>query len=205
MTCRSHSGFGSSAHPRIRCASRAYSHTTPSPSPSRMNRYAGCPFGTGAMPCLRASAQAILPFPLSSHSAKASTSPSSTAERFVGRVTGTGGIPHSTTTISVAPHCESTASAASASSRSIVRPYLRRTSSVRATNQHALRSGVHSATSFALFWCRLTLGLASVRFSKSVANVALTFELAAHNPLSWASDAAGRRRPRPPCLKFPRY
>ena len=43
-----------------------YSHTTPSPSPSRMYRYAGCERGTGAIPCRRASAQVMLPLPLSS-------------------------------------------------------------------------------------------------------------------------------------------
>ena len=32
-----------------------YSHTTPSPSASRMYRYAGCERGTGAIPCRRAS------------------------------------------------------------------------------------------------------------------------------------------------------
>ena len=167
-----------------------YSQTNPSPSPSRMKRYAGCPLGTGAMPCLFASVQVIRPLRLSSQSASASTSSSCEADALAGRVAGTAAIPHSTTTISVAPHCESTASAASASSRSIVRPYLRRTSSVQATNQHALRSGVHSATSLPLFWCRLTLGLASVRFSRSVAKAAFTAPLAAQRPLSWASDAA---------------
>ena len=44
----------------------AYSHTTPSPSPSRMYRYAGCDRCTGAIPCRRASLHVILPFRLSS-------------------------------------------------------------------------------------------------------------------------------------------
>ena len=42
------------------------SHTTPSPSESRICSYAGCPRSTGAMPWARASAQLILPLPLSS-------------------------------------------------------------------------------------------------------------------------------------------
>ena len=45
---------------------RGYSQTTPSPSPSRMYRYAGCERCTGAIPCPLASAQVMLPFPLSS-------------------------------------------------------------------------------------------------------------------------------------------
>ena len=43
-----------------------HSQTTPSPSPSRMYRYAGCERETGAIPCPRASLQVILPFRLSS-------------------------------------------------------------------------------------------------------------------------------------------
>ena len=38
-----------------------------------MYRYAGCERETGAIPCRRASAQVILPFPLSSYSASASS------------------------------------------------------------------------------------------------------------------------------------
>ena len=50
-----------------RPASRgAHSHTTPSPSPSRMYRYAGCDRWTGAIACRRASLHVILPFRLSS-------------------------------------------------------------------------------------------------------------------------------------------
>lgn len=41
-----------------------YSHTTPSPSPSRMYRYAGCPRRTGAIPCRLASLHVIRPLPL---------------------------------------------------------------------------------------------------------------------------------------------
>ena len=48
------------------------SHTTPSPSPFRMNGYAGCSRVTGAIPCARASAQLTRPFRLSSHAAIAS-------------------------------------------------------------------------------------------------------------------------------------
>ena len=43
-----------------------YSQTTPSPSPSRMYRYAGCDRCTGAIPCRRASLHVILPLRLSS-------------------------------------------------------------------------------------------------------------------------------------------
>ena len=43
-----------------------HSHTTPSPSPSRMYRYAGCPRRTGAIPCRLASLHVIRPLPLSS-------------------------------------------------------------------------------------------------------------------------------------------
>ena len=43
-----------------------HSHTAPSPSPSRMYRYAGCPRRTGAIPCRLASRQVIRPLPLSS-------------------------------------------------------------------------------------------------------------------------------------------
>ena len=45
------------------------SQTTPSPSPSRMNGYAGWSRVTGAIPCVRASAQLTRPFRSSSHSA----------------------------------------------------------------------------------------------------------------------------------------
>lgn len=93
------------------------------------------------------------------------------------------------TSIAVASHTDSAASAAAISARSIVNPYLRRTSSVRATTQHALRSGVHSGTSLPLFRWRLTVGPASVRFSRSEANVAFTDDGAPHRPLSCASDA----------------
>ena len=46
--------------------STRYSHTTPSPSPSRMYRYAGCDRRTGAIPCRRASLHQIRPSRLSS-------------------------------------------------------------------------------------------------------------------------------------------
>ncbi len=45
----------------------AHSHTTPSSSASFMYSYAGCPRCTGAIPWLRASAQEMRPFPLSSY------------------------------------------------------------------------------------------------------------------------------------------
>ena len=41
---------------------------------------------------------------------------------------------------------------------------------VRSTYQHRFRSGSHSAASLSLFWSRLTLGDASVRFRRSEAN-----------------------------------
>ena len=70
---------------------------------------------------------------------------------------------HPSTSIAVVSQSDRTFSAAAASARSIVNPYLRRTSSVIATNQQPFRAGVHSAMSLPLFWCRLTLGPASVR------------------------------------------
>ena len=124
----------------------AHSHTTPSPSRSFMNSYAGCPRRTGAILWARASAQVIRPFPLSSYRARASTSGPG-----VGVAVATD-LPSSSTTISVDSHPASTPSMASASARSMVSPYSRRTSTTRSTYQHSFRSGSHSATSLSLFW-----------------------------------------------------
>ena len=44
--------------------------------------------------------------------------------------------------------------------------------------------------SLAIFWWRLTLGDASVRFRRSDANSDQVAGLAAHRPLSWASERA---------------
>ena len=68
--------------------------------------------------------------------------------------------------------------------------YFRRTCTTLSTYQHWFSSGSHSAASLSLFWWRLTLGDASVRFSRSDANSDLATSLAAHKPLSWASDLA---------------
>ena len=59
---------------------------------------------------------------------------------------------------------------------------------MRYTYQHRFSSGSHSATSLATFWCRLTLGDASVRFRRSDANSDRVVGLAAQRPLSWASE-----------------
>ena len=58
----------------------------------------------------------------------------------------------------------------SASRRSIVRPYFCLTLATRSANQHLLRSGSHSAASFATFRWRFTLGAARVRLRRSDAN-----------------------------------
>ena len=44
--------------------------------------------------------------------------------------------------------------------------------------------------SLSLFWWRLTLGEARVRFRRSEANFFLVAALAAQRPLSWASERA---------------
>ena len=61
---------------------------------------------------------------------------------------------------------------------------------VRSTYQHRFRSGSHSAASLSLFWSRLTLGDASVRFRRSEANSGRVAGLEAHRPMSWASERA---------------
>ena len=85
-------------------------------------------------------------------------------------------------TIPVELHVARTASIASASTGSMVRLYSRRIWTMRYTYQHSFSSGSHSDASLSLFWWRLTLGDASVRFSRSDANSALAASLAAHKP-----------------------
>ena len=87
------------------------SHTTPSPSPSRMNGFAGWSRVTGAIPCARASAQLTRPFRLSSHAAIASGTLAAAAA-----VAGTS--PPANVINSVEVHPASTWSSASASRRS---------------------------------------------------------------------------------------
>ena len=95
-------------------------------------------------------------------------------------------VPPTSTTISVESHSARTVSIASASARSTVNPYSRRTWTVRSTYQHWFWSGSQSDASLSTFWWRLTLGDASVRFSRSEAYSALISGLAAQSPLSWA-------------------
>ena len=76
----------------------------------------------------------------------------------------------------------------SASRSSIVRPYFRRTATLRSANQHRFWSGNHSAASRARFWFRFTPGLASVRFSRSVAKRRRVASSATQSPLSCASE-----------------
>ena len=89
------------------------SHTTPSPSPSRMNGYAGWSRVTGAIPCARASAQLTRPFRLSSHAAIASGTLAAAAA---------GTSPRANVINSVEVHPASIWSSASASRRSMVSP-----------------------------------------------------------------------------------
>ena len=87
---------------------------------------------------------------------------------------------------------------AAASRRSIVRLYFWRTRTTRSANQHGLRSGTHAAASRSFFCPRFTSGLARVRFRRSVAKRRRAdaahgprlAAVAAHNPLSCASDRA---------------
>ena len=101
-----------------------------------------------------------------------------------------GEVPGASTIISEDAHPARTLSIASASARSMVSPYSRRTCMVRATYQHWFSLGSHSAASLATFWCRLTLGDASVRFRRPDANSARVAGFAAQRPLSWASERA---------------
>ena len=131
-----------------------------------MYRYAGWSLGTGAMPCRRASAHVMRPSPLSSQIARASTSCATSVRIGDNGAAGRADVTHGRTSIVVASQRDRTASAAAASARSMFSPYLRRTSRVRATNQQALISGVHPATSLPLLLYRLTPRLARVRFSR---------------------------------------
>ena len=153
-----------------------YSHTMPSLSASFMYWYAGWPRRTGAIPWFRASAQVIRPFLLSSHMASASMLDGA------GSGEGDSSAEAGTITISIDEHPERTASKASASLWSMVRPYASRTRTTLSANQHWFRSGSHSAPSLPLFWWRLTLGLASVRFRMSPENRLRVAASVAHSP-----------------------
>ena len=110
---------------------------------------------TGAMPWARASAHVIRPFPLSSHRARASTSGSGEGDSAavgVGLAIAVAEAPGASTIISVDSHSARTLSIASASARSMLSPYSRRTWTVRSTYQHRFNSGSHSAASLATFW-----------------------------------------------------
>ena len=168
-----------------------YSHTTPSPSPSRMKGYAGWPRGTGTMPWPRASAQVIRPFRLSSQRRRASTSPDDESSRETGDVADTGSaVPLARKMSSVDEQDENTCSRTSASGRSMVRSYLRRTSTIRPANQHRFMGGSQPAASWSRFSWRLSPGAARVRLSGSEAKRRRVARSAAHNPLSCASERA---------------
>ena len=153
------------------------------------------PLGAGAIRCLLASAHVMRPLLLSSHRAKAwtifATALSCCFDFLEGRMPVVDWLAvHGTTTNSVDWQGESSALTASASLRSMVSPYFRRTSIVLRSNQHSFLSGVHSATSCADFRFLFTCGDASVRFKRSRANAFLVAGLAAHSPLSCASLTA---------------
>ena len=78
-----------------------------------MYRYAGWDRGTGAIPCRRASAQVILPFPLSSYRPSES-SPAAPDEPV--------GTAHTTDSSAVLAHPARIRSSAAASRRSMVSP-----------------------------------------------------------------------------------
>ena len=113
-----------------------HSQTTPSSSPSRMYRYAGCDLGTRAIPCCRAYAQVILPFPLRSLSARASSPPAVTDPAPTPEEAGT---EQTRWSISVLSHPERMRSSACTSCRSIVSLCARRSSTTRPANQHRFR------------------------------------------------------------------
>ena len=98
---------GGSILPHV-CSLLAYSHTTTSLSPSRMNWYVACSRCAGAMPCRRASWQVMRPFRLSSHLRSASSVPGAAVLR-VGSATGFCSL---ATTISVEAHPDRTPSKA---------------------------------------------------------------------------------------------
>ena len=131
----------------------------------------------------------ILPLPLSSYIESGSVFEGEPVLRLgtdVGWACGGAG----TTTSSNDEQPDKTASSAEASLGSTVRPYSRLTCTTLPANQHWFSSGSHSAASLPLFWWRLTLGLASVRLSRSDEKRRRVASLAAHRPLSWASERA---------------
>ena len=77
--------------------------------------------------------------------------------------------------------------------RSTLKSYLALILQTLFANQHLLMAGIHSAASFPHLPVplhRLTLGAASVRFRRSVANILRLVADAEHSPLSCPSDAA---------------
>ena len=134
-----------------------------------MYTYAGWLRGTGAIPCLVASAQVICPFLLSSHRRR--------------------GCPFRAFTESGRPDTVRPLRALSRaffSLRSMLRPYLSLTRMTVLANSWGLSLGIHSPASLPLFW-RFTAGSDRVRLSRSLANLRLVAALAAHKPESWAS------------------
>ena len=165
--------------------SSLYSQTTPSPSPSSMNGYAGCPRLTGAIPCARASAHEIRPFLLVSHwvsAAPPSRPPCGVLDR---GATGDGGAVAKIMAVEL--HPAKIRSRAVVSMRSIVRPYFSRTPRTRPANQHLFKVRIHAAASRSFFAARLTSGEARVIFNRSLANARFVASSAAHSPESCAS------------------
>ena len=113
---------------RRRNARENHSQTTP--SPSLMYRYAECERATGAIPCLRAFAEAIVPFPLSSYRASASSAPEGADAAPAPEEDGT---EQTTVLRCVLAHPDRMLSSACASRRSIVAP--RPSSRIRRPNR----------------------------------------------------------------------
>ena len=111
----------------------------PSPSPSRMNGYAGWSRVTGAIPWARASAQLTRPFRLSSPRGDSPRETDPVGATVVGTA------PRANVINSVEPQPASTWSSASASRWSTVSPYRCRTAITRAANQQRFCAGSHSA------------------------------------------------------------
>ena len=148
----------------------------------------GVPAADGCYTVDPGSAQVMRPLPLSSHSARASTSafgvePGPALGLGVAVASAVVEPPSASTTISVDSHVARTLSIASASARSRVSPYSSRTWMVRYTYQHWFRLGSQSAASLSLFWWRLTLGDARVRLSRSGATSDQFAGLGAQRPL----------------------
>ena len=91
-------------------------------------------------------------------------------------------VPGARTVMAVGSQPARARSTGSASARSMVMPNFWRTWVVRSTYQHWFRAGSHSLTSLATFWCRLTLGEARVRFSRSEVNWERVDLLVTHGP-----------------------